>query len=247
MRDRQPTVKVMSPQRASSNSLDRVLVVDDDLRVRSVLASALSIVGYEVDTARDIDEGIALSFGHRPSAIVLDVGLIGESCAELLTIRDAHRGVPLVFLIEDHAPTEWADELIKGGDAYSTKPIDVRELARILGGAIYARRNAGPSAAVMDRGVLQMDARDRSVQLAGRQVNLTPTEFDVLWFLQNRHGEVVTRAELLDAVWRYDFGGRSVVVERCISNLRRKTADATSLIDTIRGLGYRAVSEITVG
>jgi len=215
--------------------VDRILVVDDDPGLLELLLSALRFSGFEVEAAADVPAALAAIGARPPAAIVLDVmlpGTNGFDLVQLLRSRGVH--VPVMFLT---ARTELDDRvrgLRLGGDDYLTKPFDVAEVAARLEALLRRAGRADPEVLRCDD--LEMDEPRHLVTRGGRPIELSPTEFRLLRYLLANTGRVVSKAQILDHVWQYDFGGDASVVERFVSNLRRKIGP--SLIHTVRGFGY---------
>ncbi|MFD3911684.1 response regulator transcription factor [Streptomyces sp. NPDC088147] len=222
---------------------DTVLVVDDDAGIRDLLTSALRYAGFDVRLARDVPEALDGLSRHAPDAVVLDVGLPGggDGFDVLQLIRSRGVTTPVLFLTSRDAIEDRVRGLRLGGDDYVTKPFSVVEVGARLQALI--RRSRGTASGV-DDGILryadlELDERRYTVHRAGDRVDLSPTEFRLLRFLLSHPGHVMTRSQILEAVWQYDFGGDSVVVERFISNLRRKLDQGREpLLHTVRGIGY---------
>jgi two-component system OmpR family response regulator len=221
---------------------DRVLVVDDDPGIRRLLISALGFAGFTVDAAGDLAEALDQVARRPPDVIVLDVMLPGADGFEILQLlRDRGVSVPVLFLTARDAVEDRVRGLRLGGDDYVTKPFSVVEVgARLQALLRRARGGAGspeePSLRCAD---LEIDDRRHEVRRGGDLIDLSPTEYRLLHHLLTHQGQVLSRAQILEAVWQYDFGGDSVVVERFVSNLRRKIDQGrTPLLHTVRGVGY---------
>ncbi|MEU6155791.1 response regulator transcription factor [Actinosynnema sp. NPDC047251] len=226
--------------------MDFILVVDDDPGLRELLLAALRFAGFEVEAVGDVPAALAAIEARTPDAIVLDVMLPGTSGFDLLHLLHT-RGVtvPVMFLTARDELDDRVRGLRLGGDDYLTKPFHVVEVAARLEALLRRSRRVSPE----DRwrcGDLVMDEARHEVTRNGRPVELSPTEFRLLRYLLANSGRVVSKAQILDHVWQYDFGGDTGVVERFVSNLRRKIDfGGPSLIHTVRGFGYnlRAVQE----
>jgi two-component system response regulator MprA len=222
----------------------RILVVDDEPQLRRALERALKLEGYEVATAADGDEALAAAGETRPDAIVLDVlmpkrdGL--EVCRELRARQDQ---TPVLMLTARDAVADRVDGLDAGADDYVVKPFALEELLARLRALL--RRGDGKGAdeqlAYAD---LTLDPATREVRRGDREVELTKTEFALLEELMRHPRQVLTRSQIFEAVWGYDFGPRSNSLEVYIGYLRRKTEEGGEprLIQTVRGIGY-AVKE----
>lgn len=216
-----------------------VLVVDDEENIRFLVASALELAGLEVDTAatgRGALDQIAI---WRPDAVVLDVMLPDlDGFAILQRLRDQGNKVPIVFLTARGTTEDRVRGLSDGGDDYLVKPFEVAELvARVQ---LRLRR---PGDSITGRHLrcadLEMDTDRHQVVRAGKVVHLSPTEYKLLHYLLVNTGRVLTRAQILDRVWSYDFDGDPSVVDTYVSYLRRKMDDVSpKLIHTVRGVGF---------
>ncbi|GAA4599401.1 two-component system response regulator PhoP [Planotetraspora phitsanulokensis] len=217
----------------------RLLVVDDEPNIRELLSVSLRYAGFEVVTASDGREAVQIAERTRPDLIVLDVMLPDmDGFAVAGRLKAAGRRVPAVFLTARDASEDKLAGLALGDD-YVTKPFSLDEvLARIRA---VLRRTRGEVAAPPRLQVadLELDQDAHQVWRAGRPVRLSPTEFKLLHYFMINQGRVLSKAQILDHVWHYDFGGDRNVVESYVSYLRRKvdTADL-KLIHTLRGVGY---------
>ena len=221
----------------------RLLVVDDEPNIRDLLASSLRFAGFEVVTAADGNGALkaAQAEGAEPDLIVLDVMLPdmdGFTVARRLRERDVT--TPILFLTARDDMADKVQGLTVGGDDYVTKPFGLEEVvARIR--AILRRTRAveGEDDGILKVADLILDEDAHEVHRAGVEVDLSPTEFKLLRYLMLNAGRVVSKAQILDHVWEYDWDGEVAIVESYISYLRRKidTSDP-QLIHTVRGVGY---------
>ncbi|WFE25492.1 response regulator transcription factor [Solwaraspora sp. WMMD791] len=226
------------------SSGERILVVDDQPNIVDMLVTVLTFHGYTVDTAGTVTQAQQLAARHRPDLVVLDVMLPDgdgfDLCRRLRA--DGHR-FGIVFLTARDARRDLVSGLTLGGDDYLTKPFAVDELlARIR--AVLRRVGAGGRTEDADRSVLRyadlsLDEDTLLVTRAGQPVRLSPTEFKLLRYLMLNAGRVLSRTQILEAVWSYDFGGESNVVDTYIGYLRRKLDPlGEPIIVTHRGFGY---------
>jgi len=219
----------------------RVLVVDDEPSLAELLSSVLRYEGWEVRTAVDGASAVRTARQFKPDAVVLDVMLPDISGLEVLRrLRAEQPGVCVLFLTARDAVEDRVAGITAGGDDYVTKPFSLEEvLARLRGmlrRAGAARASGGTELTVAD---LTMDEDAREVRRGGELIELTATEFELLRFLIRNPRRVLSKAQILDRVWNYDFGGQAHVVELCISYLRKKIdAGREPLIHTVRGVGY---------
>jgi two-component system, OmpR family, response regulator len=221
---------------------DRVLVIDDDPGIRRLMISALGFAGFEVRTAGDLPEALDQLTHTPPDVVVLDVMLPGGDGFDIIQLlRSRSVTVPVLFLTARESIEDRVRGLQLGGDDYVTKPFSVVEVGARLHALLRRARGAvvddDDGKLVCDD--LVMDERRHEVRRGGHLTDLSPTEYRLLHFLLTHQGQVLSRSQILEAVWQYDFGGESTVVERFISNLRRKIdADREPLIQTVRGIGY---------
>ncbi len=218
---------------------ERLLLVDDEVNLRSMLEAALRHSGFEVHA---VDSGRAAldAVGPlEPDLVVLDVMLPDvDGFAVCRRWRQEGRRTPVVFLTARDGTDDKVRGLTTGGDDYLVKPFSLEELvARIQ--AVLRRTGTGRVDAVMQCADLVLDDDAHRVTRAGEEVGLSPTEYNLLHFLLANQGRVLSKAQILDHVWHYDFGGDGGVVETYIGYLRRKVdAGDPRLIHTIRGVGY---------
>ncbi|RFU37863.1 DNA-binding response regulator [Actinomadura logoneensis] len=220
----------------------RVLVVDDEPDLTDVLGRVLAQEGWQVRTAADGAGAIAVAREFRPDAVVLDVMLPDiDGLSVLRELRAASPEVCVLFLTARDAVEDRVAGITAGGDDYVTKPFSLEELLARLRGLLrragLTRRAA--ASALLTVGGLSMDEDAREVTRDGEVVELTPTEFELLRFLMRNPRRVLSKEQILDRVWSYDFGGRAHVVELYVSYLRKKIdAGRTPMIHTVRGVGY---------
>jgi two-component system OmpR family response regulator len=219
----------------------RVLVVDDEPSLAELLSSVLRYEGWEVQTAADGQGALRAARDFKPDAVVLDVMLPDFDGLEVLRrLRQEQPRVCVLFLTARDAVEDRIAGITAGGDDYVTKPFSLEEvLARLRGllrRADLTRSNGDSELAVAD---LTMNEDAREVRRDGQLIDLTATEFELLRFLMRNPRRVLSKAQILDRVWNYDFGGQAHVVELYISYLRKKVdAGREPLIHTVRGVGY---------
>ena len=220
----------------------KLLVVEDEPNIRELLSTSLRFAGFEVYTAADGAAALKLAEAHRPDLLVLDVMRPDmDGFAVTRRLRDQGRVMPVVFLTARDATEDKVTGLTVGGDDYITKPFSLEEVvARIR--AVLRRTGAGAGADVgrLVFADLELDEDSHEVRRAGRSIDLSPTEFKLLRYLMLNPNRVLSKAQILDHVWDYDFRGESGIVESYISYLRRKvdTDAPVPLIHTRRGVGY---------
>jgi two-component system OmpR family response regulator len=227
--------------RRDDGSPVRVLVVDDEPALTELLAMALRYEGWEVRSASDGRSAVRTAREFGPDVVVLDVMLPDIDGLEVLRrLRDHSTAVPVLFLTARDAVEDRIAGLTAGGDDYVTKPFSLEEVVARLRGLL---RRAGMTARQQDStlcvGDLTLDEDSHEVSRGGTPVDLTATEFELLRFLMRNPRRVLSKAQILDRVWHYDFGGQANVVELYISYLRKKIdAGREPMIHTLRGAGY---------
>jgi two-component system OmpR family response regulator len=217
-----------------------VLVIDSESESATALSRSLQALGFDTITAECGEEGLAVASTKLFEAIVLDISLPGLDGFEVCwRLREAGTRAPVLFLTARDAVEDKIRALALGGDGYVTKPFALDEVVARIHALI---RRAGSSQKTCSRvrsGCIELDRGTREVWRHGLPVQLSATEFALLEYLVEHAGRVISKAEILDAVWSYDFQGESGVVETYIFYLRRKLGDADrTLIRTVRGAGY---------
>ena len=219
----------------------RVLVVDDEVNIAELVAMALRYEGLEVRQAHAGATAVSTAREFRPDVVVLDMMLPDFDGMEVLRrIRFNDPDVPVLFLTARDSVEDRVAGLTAGGDDYVTKPFSLEEVvARLRGlmrrsGALVSERDN-----VLVVGELRLDEDSHEVWRGGEDIQLTATEFELLRFLMRNPRRVLSKAQILDRVWNYDFGGQANVVELYISYLRKKIdAGREPMIHTMRGAGY---------
>jgi two-component system, OmpR family, response regulator len=217
----------------------RLLVVDDEDSLVDLLSDALRFAGYDVDVARSGFEALRRAVDLDPALILLDVNLPDldgfEVCQRL---RRDRIDVPVIFLTARDDPADLRSGFTRGGDDYVTKPFSLEELnCRIQ--AVLRRTQQATTDDALVCADLRMDVDGHRVTRGEREIDLSPTEFRLLRYLLLNRGRVLSKAQILDHVWQYDFDGDGSVVETYISYLRKKVDPAEArLIRTVRGFGY---------
>jgi two-component system OmpR family response regulator len=217
----------------------RVLVVDDEPAIRELVTTVLRYEGFEVTTAENGREALTAVEQHRPHLVVLDVMLPDvDGFAVQQRLTASGQRVPVLFLTARDTVEDKIRGLTLGGDDYLTKPFSLGELvARIH--AVLRRTHQEATSGSLVFEDLELDEDTFEVHRDGQRVELTPTEFKLLRFLMRNPRRVLSKAQILDHVWEYDFGGDGNIVETYISYLRRKIdAGHPPLIHTVRGVGY---------
>jgi two-component system, OmpR family, response regulator len=225
---------------AAPKSEAHLLVVEDEPNILELLSASLRFAGFDVETATSGSAAVNAAKANRPDLVVLDVMLPDLDGFEVIRqMRADGSRTPVVFLTARDATDDKIRGLTLGGDDYVTKPFSLEELtARIR--AVLRRTTGGDQApSRLTFADLELDEETHEVYRGGRGVQLSPTEFKLLRYLMLNPNRVLSKAQILDHVWNYDFRGDDNIVESYISYLRRKVdADQPRLIHTLRGVGY---------
>lgn len=217
----------------------RILVVDDEDALSEMVASALRFAGYTVDTEANGIEGLRRVRSDPPDVVVLDVNMPEMDGFEVVR-RMRRDGVmtPVIFLTARDDIDDLRTGFRHGGDDYLTKPFSLEELGLRIEALLRRATSAGANTTVLSLGPLSLDADAHRVWRDGEEVNLSPTEFRLLRFLLLNRGRVLSKPQIVEHVWEYDFDGNYGIVETYISYLRRKLDTGGKLIHTVRGVGY---------
>lgn len=226
---------------------ERILVVDDEERIRSLVGQYLRAEGYEVAEAANGEEALAKVQGQHPDLVVLDVRLPGVDGFEVLAELRKRSEVYVIMLTARAEETDKLVGLTAGADDYLTKPFSPRELvARVKAVLRRGREPRGADQDVLSFAGLTIDLGRREVQRDGEAIELTVLEFDLLAALASAPGRVFTRRQLIERVWGWDFFGDDRVVDVHIRNLRRALGDSAEeprFVGTVRGVGYKLIAE----
>ena len=220
----------------------RAVVVDDEDSLTDLLSMALRYEGWDVRLASDGQTALTTIREFRPDVIVLDIMLPDiDGITVLSRLRASGTQTPILFLTAKDSVDDRVAGLTVGGDDYVTKPFSLEELVARLRGLI--RRSAlalsASGQSLLEVGDLVLDEDSYEVRRGSTPLELTATEFELLRFLMRNPRRVLSKSQILDRVWSYDFGGRSSVVELYISYLRKKVdAVGPAMIHTVRGVGY---------
>jgi two-component system OmpR family response regulator len=230
----------MSAAVAAKGTKRRVLVVDDEENVTHLVSSALRFDGFETMTADSGPSALAKIVEYDPDLVVLDVMMPGrDGLGVLQDLRAAGSQVPVIFLTARDTAGDRVSGLRAGADDYVVKPFSIEELLARVHAVL--RRSVPDDArdGVLRIADLELDENSHEVTRAGVEVHLTATEFELLRYLMRNERVVLSKAQILDRVWKYDFQGQSNIVELYIGYLRKKVDAADpKLIHTIRGAGY---------
>ena len=217
----------------------RVLVVDDEPNITELVSMALRYEGFDVKTASTGRGALTAVSQFSPALVILDVMLPDIDGMEVLRrLNSSGAKVPIIFLTAKDATEDKVHGLTIGGDDYVTKPFSIEELmARVR--VVLRRHGSGPDTDKLTLADLELDDDAHEVRRDGHAIDLTNTEYRLLRYLLINAGRVLTRSQILDHVWHYDFGGDASVLETYISYLRRKVDRFDPpLIQTVRGVGY---------
>jgi len=222
----------------------KILVVDDEPKIRRIITSYLAEEGFDIAEASDGETALDLAAG-KPDLVILDVGLPGIDGIEVLRQLRTRSDVPVMLVTARAEETDRLIGLSVGADDYVTKPFSPREL--VLRVKAILRRSSSPSTVtddVMSFDGLTVDLAAHAVTIDGKEPDLTALEFDLLVALGSEPGRVLTRRQLIDTVWGWDFFGDERVVDVHIRNLRSKLDDDPTdprFVATVRGVGYKFV------
>jgi two-component system, OmpR family, response regulator len=214
-------------------------VVDDEENIRFLVGSALEVAGYDIALAGSGRQALEIAESFGPDVVVLDVMLPDvDGFTVLQRLRDRGSRAPVIFLTARDATEDRVRGLTTGGADYQVKPFAVAELVARVGLRLQ-HAATGTTARVLRCADLDLDPDAHRVTRAGEHVHLSPTEYKLLHYLLVNAGRVVTRAQILDHVWSYDFDGDSSIVDTYVSYLRRKVDNTDhKLIHTVRGVGF---------
>jgi len=224
----------------------RLLVVDDEPNIRDLLASSLRFAGYDVLSAGDGTEALRLATTEKPDLVILDVMLPDmDGFTVTRKLRASGIDMPILFLTAKDDMRDKVEGLQAGGDDYVTRPFGLEEVVARINAILRRTKHSAVEQPLLRVADLELDDNLYEVHRGGRLIDLSPTEFKLLRYLMVNEGRVVSKTQILDHVWEYDWEGDAAIVESYISYLRRKL-DAPdengkvppSLIQTRRGVGY---------
>lgn len=219
----------------------RILIVDDEPNIRDLLSASLRFNGFAVRAANGGSQALTAVEEEEPDLIVLDImmpDMSGFSVAQ--RIRSSGRKAPILFLTAKDDTESKIAGLTVGGDDYVTKPFSLDEVSARIKAILRRTMESEDEDAVLSRGPVVLNQNTHEVTVNGNMIELSPTEFKLLRYLMLNSDHVVSKSQILDHVWEYDFNGDAGIVESYISYLRRKLEEHTSepLIQTKRGFGY---------
>ncbi|MCA4133818.1 response regulator transcription factor [Arthrobacter sp. M4] len=220
----------------------KLLVVDDEPNIRELLSTSLRFAGFEVVAAANGRDALAAADQHSPDLAVLDVMLPDmDGFTVTRRLRAAGKHFPVLFLTAKDDTEDKVTGLTVGGDDYVTKPFSLDEVVARIRAVLRRTQPLEDDDAVIRVDDLELDDDAHEVRRGGTVIDLSPTEFKLLRYLMLNPNRVLSKAQILDHVWEYDFNGDASIVESYISYLRRKVEidpDSTPLIQTKRGVGY---------
>ena len=218
----------------------KLLVVEDEPNIRELLATSLRFAGFEVHVAADGATAIKQAATHQPDLVVLDVMLPDmDGFTVTRKLRDSGRILPIVFVTARDSVEDKVKGLTVGGDDYVTKPFSLEEVVARIRAVLRRTRGENENDATLRFHDLELDEDSHEVRRGKRVIEVSPTEFKLLRYLMLNPNRVLSKAQILDHVWDYDFRGQSGIVESYISYLRRKVdVEEPPLIQTRRGVGY---------
>jgi two-component system OmpR family response regulator len=217
-----------------------VLVVDDEEYIRDLVTSSLRLAGFTARAVPDGSQALAAVATDTPDLMILDVRLPGIDGFEVCrTLRADGNNVPIIFLTARDTPDDRVSGFTKGGDDYVTKPFSLEELVARARAVLRRSRPADRGGSRLSYADLELNEDTMRVTRAGQPIQLSPTEFKLLRYLLLNPERVLSKTQILDHVWQYDFDGTGSVVENYVSYLRKKIDVADPpLIHTVRGFGY---------
>jgi two-component system, OmpR family, response regulator len=230
------------PPVAGDAGQPRLLVVDDEPNILELLAATLRFSGFEVASAATGHEALEVAADFKPDLVVLDVmmpGIDGFDVAKRL--RTGSVRTPVLFLTARDSEEDKIAGLTIGGDDYVTKPFSLEEVVARIRSILRRTRGADGDAvgSMLSLGDITLDEDSYEVTKAGQAVDLSATEFKLLRYFLHNPGRVLSKTQILEHVWSYDFGGDANIVETYVSHLRRKVdTTSPSLLHTLRGMGY---------
>ncbi len=221
----------------------KILVIDDEQSILNLVSAYLRPEGYELHTASDGPAGLKAARAFKPDLIVLDIMLPGMDGIELLTHLRRESDVYVIMLTAKGEEIDKVVGLSVGADDYLTKPFSPRELVARIKAALRRMRSGAAKENVLSFRHIRIDVAARRVWALEKPVELTAVEFDLLKTLAEHAGTVLSREQLLEKVWGYDFYGEIRVVDVHIGHIREKLGDG-KYIETVRGVGYRFDDEV---
>ena len=221
--------------------MELIYVIEDDDNIRDLIRIALEGFGYRVKAFESAEEGLAAMEREKPDLAVFDWMLPGmDGVSAIKRIRRTDTGMPILLLTSRDKELDIVIGLDGGADDYMTKPFGVLELSARIRTLLRRRSKAPVTEDVISQDIISVDRKTREVTVDGARVELTLKEFELLTYLLENKARVVTREELLNHIWGYDYDGETRTLDMHIRTLRQKLgAEAGAMVKTIRGVGYR--------
>lgn len=233
----------MSKNAANSSRKETILVVEDDLALRTGLAMNLRLHGYDVITAPDGESGMRMAFDSRPELIVLDIMLPGWTGLDILEeLRKRDAKVPVLILSALNTTPDKVAGLDLGADDYMAKPFDLPELIARIEVMLRRQRSEEQDRPILSVGEIAIDRTARTVEVAGAKINLSAKEFDILCLLAESPRKVFSRETILERVWGWDYDGTARTVDNFVAGLRKKLGTGrrvSAQIRTVPRVGYK--------
>jgi DNA-binding response OmpR family regulator len=227
--------------------LQTLLIIEDDPAIQLGLRKNLSYEGYRVITATDGDKGLELAFDSKPDLILLDLMLPGVNGFEICrTIRRHDPTVPILIISAKDQEIDKIMGFELGADDYITKPFSVKEVVARVKAALRRTTALEQETEVLRFGPNEVDFQGRSLRIDGKEIDVSPREFDLLQYLSRNPNRVLSRDQILNRVWGYDYYGTARTIDNFVQKLRRKVEadpEEPQYIVTVRGVGYKFVPE----
>lgn len=222
-----------------TNSLGRILVAEDEQSLNDLLQDALRMDGYETISAKHGLEALRLAREEKPDLIILDINMPQIDGFEVLEkLRKENNNVPIIVLTARDQKDDKATGFGLGADDFVTKPFGLEELLMRVSAVLRRSKNIKPGGNLLLVGRIELDQNNYRLRLNGVETEISPTEFKLLQYLMNNLGRVLTRDQILSAVWGLDFETDGAILDTYISYLRKKIGDNAN-IRTVRGIGYQ--------
>ena len=222
-----------------TTSLARILVAEDEMSLNDLLQDALRMNGYETISAKHGLEALRLTREEKPDLVILDINMPQIDGFEVLEkLRKENNNVPVIVLTARDQKDDKATGFGLGADDFVTKPFGLEELLMRVAAVLRRAKNVNPTSNLLIVGKIELDQNNYRLKVNGTEVEISPTEFKLLQYLMNNSGRVLTREQILSAVWGLDFETDGAILDTYISYLRKKIGNNAN-IRTVRGIGYQ--------
>ena len=222
-----------------TTSLARILVAEDEMSLNDLLQDALRMNGYETISAKHGLEALRLTREEKPDLVILDINMPQIDGFEVLEkLRKENNNVPVIVLTARDQKDDKATGFGLGADDFVTKPFGLEELLMRVAAVLRRAKNVKPTSNLLIVGKIELDQNNYRLKVNGTEVEISPTEFKLLQYLMNNSGRVLTREQILSAVWGLDFETDGAILDTYISYLRKKIGN-NAKIRTVRGIGYQ--------